>query len=242
MVIAAPFNRQQFASLPVATVSPQEAAGTQNWLRACAQRGWTGQFGEPPAGTKGKLFNESKRLTRLGPLMLYATIVKDVDEYLPRLQLAFRHGPLGKTHLLQCCSRLLPLDEGGIQVPTELLAAAQYLRVDALRRRPQLDAIPIVSVTLGPQTAPGRSAIIVHDGTYLHVAMGKTRADPLRFPFSTLDVHGTAADAAVRAFDQFAGSVLRKRQQEHPSSLQPALPPMAPDFSAALNEALDNLT
>ena len=242
MVLAVPFDKGQLASLPVAAVSPSESAGTQNWLRACAQRGWTRHFGEPPVGVKSKLFNESKRLTRLGPLTLYAAIVKDVDEYLPRLQLAFMHGPLARTHALRSCSRLSPLDECGVHIPTELLAAVQYLRVDALRRRPQLDAIPIVSVALGPQTAPGRAAIVVRDGTYLYVAMGKARADPFRFPYSTLDVHGTASDAAIRAFDQFSGSVLRKRQQEQPLSLQPALPPLAPDFSEALNEALDNLT
>ena len=242
IVLAVPFNAAQFALLPIAAVAPQESSDTQNWLRACAQRGWTGQFGEPPAGIKSKLFNESKKLTRLGPLMLYAAIVKDVDEHLPRLKLAFQHGPLGRTHSLRCCSRLSPLEEHGIHVPKELLAAVQYLRVDALRRRHQLDSIPIVSVTLGPQTAPGRAAIVVRDGTYLYVTMGKTSADPLRFPFSTLDVHGTTADAAIRAFDQFAGSSLRKRQQEQPSSLQAALPPMAPEFSVALNEALDNLS
>ena len=221
--------------LQLAIEEASESEGqSQNGLRCCARRGWERCFGVPPSGIAVKLFAESRKLTRLGPLMLYAAQVKDCKELAAALRAPFAFGDLGKTHSLTSLTRLEPLKK---DVPDRLAAAVQYLRVDALRNY-LVDSVP-VSVALGPKHAPGRSVLILRDQTHFFATLGKEPGSKLRFPYGNIELHSEAGDAAVQSFDKFAGPSLRKQKQEGPADF--ALPAMAPLFSDKLNVALDNL-
>ena len=129
-------------------------------------------------------------------------------------------------------------------------ALVQYLRYDSACNRQVKAALSItedvaarpdsrqvgVSVVLGPSALQERGSALVHDGRCVYCIQGRQPGTGWHLPSYQLELSGAADEAAIRAFDMSAGAALRKRDD---CDLSRHFPALAPEFSKALNRAVD---
>ena len=226
----------------------EEEAGHPDGFRRCAQRAHRYWCGPPPKGLASAVLNGARKVIRIGLCILFVATVRDCGEAAIRLNSAFQSLAMASTHHLMLRPRDQPLEENTVIERQQ--AVVQFLRYDSACNRQAKAALSItedvtarsdsrqvgVSVVLGPSVLQERGSAIVHDGKRVYCIQGRQSGSAWHLPSYQLELSGTADDAAIRAFDMFAGAALRKRDD---CDLARHFPALAPGFSKALNRAVD---
>ena len=177
---------------------------------------------------------------RLGHFLMACCIYPSLISIYAELKLAFAKSPLSDSHCLtlrpreRASTSFLPSHRVlmqnvrlwttlGIALPsrnatTSKLRSAKLTRRSAaiiLQRalRARECRVPTrarTNIALGRQLTPIFAALVVHDGTHAFVVSGATASAPWFFPSSAVAVGASPFDAAVQAFDKYAGPAARK--------------------------------
>ena len=217
-------------------------------FRRCAVRAWKHWCGQPPKGLASAVLNGARKVIRIGLCVLFVATVRDCGEAAIRLNSAFQALAMAATQHLMLRPRDQPLEESTVLERQQALV--QYLRYDSACNRQVKAALSItedvaarpdsrqvgVSVVLGPSALQERGAALVHDGERVYCIQGRQPGTGWHLPSYQLELSGAADEAAIRAFDMSAGAALRKRDD---CDLSRHFPALAPEFSKALNRAVD---
>ena len=129
-------------------------------------------------------------------------------------------------------------DRSGLSICPSQETTFQYALFEQRLRRRDLPAIRSVNVVTGKVFKDRRAAVIIHDGTMVHLLKGSAtkKDDPPWFPQLRIEIGVSALDTAVRAMNAYVGPAAFKPIAAHsPSTSLPLLPRLSQIFIEAMS-------
>tara|TARA_B110000046_G_scaffold47237_1_gene52291 strand:+ start:9491 stop:17443 length:7953 start_codon:yes stop_codon:yes gene_type:complete len=205
--------------------APLHSQATADSYREQALTTWSTCMGETDKPTRALFANRLRKLVRVGDTLVAEVVVKDCTTLISELRESIK--PLHEGTTIPVVRPRVNFTNPSCGVLPEQRAVFQHVHWEASR-------MAVVNVAAGPKTTSERAAIIVHDNKQVYCLT--TDKKELQFPQAAIEVGGEAKDAAMKAFDVFAGPALRK----HDSSMVGLA--VMPESSRRIREGFDNMT